>query len=53
MDCLETVDEIGHEGDALFRAAGGEALRYVPALNADAAHVALIESLLRPVLLAG
>jgi ferrochelatase len=53
MDCLETVDEIGHEGDALFRAAGGEALRYVPALNAEPAHVALIEALLRPVLLAG
>lgn len=53
MDCLETVDEIGHEGDLAFRAAGGEALRYIPALNADPAQVALIEALLRPALQAG
>jgi ferrochelatase len=50
VDCLETIDEIGHEGDAAFRAAGGEALRYVPALNAGAAQVGLIATLLRPLL---
>ena len=33
VDCLETIDEIGHEGDVLFRAHGGETLRYIPALN--------------------
>jgi len=50
VDCLETVDEIGHEGAETFRAAGGEALRYIPALNADAAHVDVISRLLRPLL---
>jgi ferrochelatase len=50
VDCLETIDEIGHEGNETFRAAGGESLRYVPALNADAAHVALIGRLLSPLL---
>jgi ferrochelatase len=48
VDCLETVDEIGHEGDHAFRAAGGEALRYIPALNADPAHVGMVAALLRP-----
>jgi ferrochelatase len=48
VDCLETIDEIGHEGDAEFRAAGGTALRYIPALNAGAAQVSLLTSLLRP-----
>lgn len=46
VDCLETVDEIGHEYDAVFRAAGGEALRYIPALNAGQAQVDLLASLL-------
>ncbi|MEE2873813.1 MAG: ferrochelatase [Candidatus Latescibacterota bacterium] len=32
-DCLETLDEIGREGDELFRAGGGEALHLVPCLN--------------------
>ncbi len=50
VDCLETVDEIGHEGDETFRAAGGESLRYIPALNADDAHVALLGRLLQPLL---
>jgi protoporphyrin/coproporphyrin ferrochelatase len=46
MDCLETIDEIGHECDVLFRAQGGEALRYVPALNASPAQVTLVSQLL-------
>ena len=50
VDCLETIDEIGHECDEAFRAAGGSELRYIPALNAGAAQVNLIESLLRPLL---
>jgi ferrochelatase len=50
VDCLETIDEIGHEGDAEFRAAGGESLRYIPALNAEAAQVGLIAKLLQPML---
>lgn len=32
-DCLETVDEIGHESSAVFRAAGGETLHACPCLN--------------------
>jgi protoporphyrin/coproporphyrin ferrochelatase len=46
MDCLETIDEIGHECDVLFRAHGGEALRYIPALNATPAQVALLARLI-------
>ena len=39
VDCLETLEEIAIENRALFVAAGGERLGYVPALNASAAHV--------------
>jgi ferrochelatase len=48
VDCLETVDEIGHEAGLAFCAAGGESLRYIPALNAGPAQVALLATLLRP-----
>ncbi len=50
VDCLETVDEIGHECDVAFRAAGGRELRYIPALNASAAQVQVVRTLLRPLL---
>jgi hypothetical protein len=33
-----------------FRAAGGGELRYIPALNAGAAHVEVIASQLQPLL---
>lgn len=46
VDCLETIDEIGHEADVLFRANGGEALRYIPALNASAPQIMLLAHLL-------
>jgi ferrochelatase len=32
-DCLETVDEVGHEGGEIFSAAGGELLHLAPCLN--------------------
>jgi ferrochelatase len=32
-DCLETLDEIGHEARGTFRKAGGEELRACPCLN--------------------
>lgn len=32
-DCLETLDEIGHESSDLFRRAGGEQLHLCPCLN--------------------
>ncbi len=39
VDCLETLEEIAIQNDEFFRHAGGQGLRYIPALNADAAHV--------------
>ena len=39
VDCLETLEEIAMQNRDFFRAAGGDDLRYIPALNADAAHV--------------
>jgi ferrochelatase len=41
-DCLETIDEIGHESQAAFRRAGGEALLRCPCLND---HPAWIEGM--------
>ena len=38
VDCLETLEEIAIENARAFREAGGQALRYVPCLNAGAAH---------------
>jgi ferrochelatase len=48
VDCLETIDEIGHECDVTFRAAGGRQLRYIPALNSGTAQVDLLAGLLQP-----
>lgn len=39
VDCLETTDEIGHEGRQEFQEAGGGAFDYLPALNASPEHV--------------
>ncbi len=41
-DCLETLDEIGHEARETFRHAGGEALHACPCLND---HLKWIEAL--------
>lgn len=38
VDCLETLEEIAIENREYFQEAGGTALRYIPALNADPAH---------------
>ena len=46
-DCLETLEEIAQQNRAIFRAAGGEELRYIPALNAGAEHIAALASLIR------
>ena len=45
VDCLETLEEIAMQAAALFRDAGGEALRYIPCLNADAAHADALAAL--------
>ena len=41
-DCLETTDEIGHEGAETFEEAGGGELRYIPALNDRPDHIAAL-----------
>jgi ferrochelatase len=47
VDCLETLDEIAHEGAQTFNDAGGRVFNYIPALNDQPFHVeALIEILL-------
>ncbi len=45
VDCLETLEEIAVENAAAFRAAGGEALRYIPCLNATDAHADALAAL--------
>lgn len=46
-DCLETLDEIAFEADEDFRAAGGQSLRYLPALNDREDHIAMLAGLVR------
>lgn len=46
-DCLETLEEVALRYGEQFRVAGGEALRYIPALNARADHVAALAALAR------
>jgi len=46
VDCLETLEEIAETNRDLFLAAGGESLAYIPAPNANAAHVAMMVSLI-------
>lgn len=47
VDCLETLEEIAMQGAGLFRAAGGEALRYIPCLNGGDVHAEAIAALAR------
>jgi len=47
VDCLETLEEIAMQNRDTFLAAGGERYDYIPALNADDAHVALLAELAR------
>ena len=44
-DCLETLEEIAILNRARFIEAGGEALRYIPALNDRPDHIALLQAL--------
>jgi len=46
-DCLETLEEIALQNAALFRAAGGGVLSYIPALNDSPAHADALAALLR------
>lgn len=47
VDCLETLEEISLQNGELFRHAGGEALRYIPCLNASDAHADALAALAR------
>lgn len=47
-DCLETLEELAIENRETFLEAGGESYHYIPALNADEAHVELIAALAAP-----
>ncbi len=46
-DCLETLEEIAQQNRAIFRAAGGQELRYIPALNTSPEHIAALAGLIR------
>jgi protoporphyrin/coproporphyrin ferrochelatase len=46
-DCLETVDEIGHESEEVFHKAGGEKLRAGPCLNDHPKWIDAMERILR------
>jgi ferrochelatase len=46
-DCLETLDEIGHESREVFRQAGGEEMHLCPCLNDDPRWIEAMASILR------
>lgn len=46
-DCLETIEEIGVEARATFKAAGGEDLKLVPCVNDDPPFVAALAQWVR------
>jgi ferrochelatase len=45
-DCLETLDEIGHEGRKTFQQAGGGEYQYIPALNDRVDHIHALSSVI-------
>ncbi len=47
VDCLETLEENAIQNAEGFRHAGGSELRYIPALNAQPAHVGALAALAR------
>ncbi|OOG44374.1 ferrochelatase [Rhodanobacter sp. C06] len=47
VDCLETLEEIALQNRDFFLAAGGESLRYIPALNDGAGQVHSLAALVR------
>jgi protoporphyrin/coproporphyrin ferrochelatase len=46
-DCLETVDEIGHESAEVFHEAGGTSLRAIPCLNEHPKWIDALETIIR------
>lgn len=47
-DCLETLEELAVENQETFLHAGGQRYGYIPALNADQAHIELLMELTKP-----
>ncbi|HBT4760973.1 TPA: ferrochelatase [Klebsiella pneumoniae] len=47
-DCLETLEEIAVQNREIFLEAGGKLYEYIPALNADAAHIEMMVNLTAP-----
>lgn len=47
VDCLETLEEIAIRGRHQFLEAGGETLEYIPALNAEDAHVRALQAVVK------
>ncbi|ENT2939161.1 TPA: ferrochelatase [Klebsiella pneumoniae] len=47
-DCLETLEEIAVQNREIFLEAGGKQYKYIPALNADAAHIEMMVNLTAP-----
>ena len=46
-DCLETLEEIDQRYRKVFQVAGGRQFHYIPALNADPAHIQALENIIR------
>lgn len=44
-DCLETIEEIDEENREYFLEHGGKRFQYIPALNANPAHIAMMANL--------
>lgn len=47
-DCLETLEEIAVQNREVFLEAGGQKYEYIPALNADSAHIEMMVNLTAP-----
>lgn len=45
-DCLETLEEISEQNREFFLHAGGEKFEYIPALNTDDEHIAMMVELI-------
>lgn len=46
-DCLETLEEISYRSRDVFLAAGGECLNYIPALNDNPEHLAVLADMVK------
>lgn len=46
-DCLETLEEVAMENRDIFLDAGGEKYEYIPCLNADQPHIAMLAGLVK------